>query len=423
MRYSVLSKRLSLGEVQRKCAQAGAVNIKIKPIVQQVYCDLSPDAAAKLAKEHGLKVNPVKSVRPIKPILVPNVMPVLGAGLNLYTTYNETRQYFSPALNGAGLTVALLDSGVRASHEALFGKVLLEENFTGTPTADDIYGHGTGVAYIIAGSYGEKSGVAPGAKIMSMKVLNNVGEGSDETVVDAIERVCELVQEAIDDGLLMTDDMYPNTINLSAGSEDDGDPDNPMRVACQAAVEEYGLQIIAAAGNFGPDASTILCPASDPLVVAVGGLETWNFEVWEFSSRGPTMEGIVKPDLVCWAEAIEVASHKGDNEYDVKSGTSFSTPILVGVDGLLWDLARRRYGENMRVTYYDWLPYAYAYCIKPPGIQVAKDNSYGYGIPALAPMVSRLMAPEISATTIVESAMPLMMLMAIMPMITSVGGT
>ncbi|GAI66631.1 unnamed protein product, partial [marine sediment metagenome] len=61
---------------------------------------------------------------------------------------------------------------------------------------------------------------------------------------------------------------------------------------------------------------------------------------------------VVKPDLVCWAEDIEVASHRANDEYEVKTGTSFSTPMLVGVDGLLWDLTRRVYGPDVRVTYY-----------------------------------------------------------------------
>ena len=345
----------------------------------------------------------------------------LGAGINMNTVYGELRQAYSPQLLGLGLTVAVLDSGIRTTHEALAGKVILQENFSDVASLNDVFGHGTNIAYIIAGEYNDKSGVAPGAKIMSIKVLNSSGEGTDETVVDGIERVCELVQEAIDNNLHMTNEMYPNTLNLSIGSEDDGDPDSPLRVACQIAVEDYGLQVIAAAGNGGPDMSTILVPATDPLVIAVGGLKTWDFIIWGNSSRGPTLEGLVKPDLVCWAENIEVASHEGDSEYDVKSGTSFSTPILVGVDGLLWDLARRVYGSDTRVTYYDWLPYAYAYTLKPEDVQVAKDNTYGYGIPAVAPMIKQLTRSVSPVGGIIETMIPLMMIMAIMPMIAGAG--
>lgn len=420
MRYSVASRTLPVDEVERKCRQAGGHNIKVRPIVRQVFCELSPEAAEKLSKEHGIKVSRIKPVAPSS-TLAPAV-PAVGGSLNLYATYEELRQYYTPRLDGVGLTVAVLDSGVRTTHEALVGKVVLEENFSAAPNARDIFGHGTNNAYVIAGGHNSKSGVAPGAKIMSLKVLNNNGEGTDEMVVDAIERVCELVQEAISDGLPLTDEMYPNTISLSIGSEDDGDPDSPMRVACQVAVEDYGIQVIAAAGNSGPDMSTILSPACDPLVIAVGGLKTWEFVIWEYSSRGPTLEGLVKPDLVCWAENIEVASHSADDEYDTKSGTSFSTPILAGVDGLLWDLTRRIYGQGIRVTYHDWLPYAPYYCAKPEGVQIAKDNTYGHGIPAMGPMIDQLMRPVSPVGTLVETILPVMLIMAILPMISRVGG-
>jgi len=413
MRYSVMSRTLPIQEVESRCRQAGATHIKVSPLVKQVFCELSPDAAQKLAREPGVKLSPIKSVGTSSLIVAPSI-PSQSVGLNLFTIYNELRQAYSPALIGTGLTVAVLDSGIRTTHEALVGKVILEENFSEAPTVRDVYGHGTGIAYIITGEHVGRSGVCPGAKIMSLKVLNDNGLGTDEMVVDAVERVCELVQEAIDNNLPITDEMYPNTINLSVGAEDDGDPDAPMRVACQVAVEDYGIQILASAGNSGPDLSTILSPATDPLVIAVGGLKTWEFIVWNLSSRGPTLEGVVKPDLVCWAEDIEVASHRADDEYEAKTGTSFSTPMLVGVDGLLWDLTRRVYGPNVRVTYYDWLPVAYAYCGKPEGVQVAKDNSYGYGIPAMGSMINQLMRPVSPVSGLIEM-MPVIMMVGMMP--------
>ncbi len=417
MRYSVMSRTIPIQEVEGKCRQAGATHIKVRPLVKQVFCDLNEDAAQRLAREHGVKLSTIKPVRSSSLLIAPSpaaVAPAQTTGLNLYTIYSELRQAYSPALLGLGLTVAVLDSGIRTTHEALNGKVILEENFSESPTVHDIFGHGTGTSYIIAGEHDTQSGVCPGAKIMSMKVLNDNGLGTDEMVVDAVERVCELVQEAIDNNLHITAEMYPNTINLSVGAEDDGDPDAPMRVACQVAVESYGIQIIAAAGNGGPDMTTILSPATDPLVIAVGGLKTWEFIIWDESSRGPTLEGVVKPDLVCWVEDIEVASHRADDEYEVKTGTSFSTPMLVGVDGLLWDLTRRVYGQDTRVTYYDWLPVAYAFCAKPEDVQVAKDNAYGYGIPAMGSMINQLMRPVSPISGLIEM-MPMLMIVGMMP--------
>lgn len=415
MRYAIILKGLTLKEAEIKCISVGARGMKPKPAMKQLFCDLDREQAARLSKVPGLKVREVGKVT--GGVIAPAPLGILPAqaGLNLYTIYGEMRALYTPALDGSGLTVAVLDSGIRDTHEALVNKVVYTANFSDAPSAKDIFGHGTNIGYIIAGEgLNGRSGVTPGAKLMNMKVLNNNGEGTDEMVVDAIDEVCALVTEAKRNVLLPTDPMYPNTINLSIGSEDDGDPDNPMRVACRAAIEDYGVEVIAAAGNEGPNLSSIMCPASDPLVIAVGGLKTWEFTIWEYSSRGPSQGGAIKPDLVCWAENIEVASHRADDEYDAKTGTSFSTPILVGVDGMLWDLTRRVYGGQVRVTYSDWLQYAYAYCLKPEEAPLAKDNSYGYGIPAMGSMVGQLTRPVAPITAMMD-VLPVMMIMGIMP--------
>jgi serine protease AprX len=423
MRYAIIPKGLTFDQVERECKKVGAKNIKPLPTTQQVFCDLEEKQASRLSAVAGLKLKPVQRVvteriapapRPALPM--PLQLEDITGGLNLYDTFNELRQAYSPPLVGSGLTVAVCDSGIRETHEALAGKVIYRANFSESESATDVFGHGTGVAYIIAGEFGQRSGVAPGASLMNLKVINDSGEGTDEMLVEAIDRVCSLVEQANLQGLPATDPMYPNTINVSLGGEDDGDPDNPMRVACRTAVEKYGLQVIAAAGNQGPKLTTLMCPACDPKVVAVGGIKTWEFTVWEESSRGPTVEGVIKPDLVCWAESIELASHKGDSDYEVKSGTSFSTPILTGVDGLLWDLARRVYGQEVRITYYDWMPYAYAYCVKPEGVQIAKDNSYGYGLPAVGVMVSRLVSTTTPITGMMETMVPMVMVVGMMGM-------
>ncbi len=424
MRYAVILKGLTLSEVESKCRLAGGRSIKPKPAMRQIFCDLDPAQAANLAKVQGLSVrevgkvsgNPMHAAGLLAP---PIAFPALQTypaqtGLNLYTIYSELRSLYVPALDGIGLTVAILDSGIRDTHEALIGKVIHTANFSDAADARDIFGHGTGVAYIVAGQAGEKSGVATGAKLMNIKVLNNNGEGTDEMVVDGIDEVCALVTQAIAQGRLLTDPMYPNTINLSIGGVDAGDVDSPMRVAARAAIEDYGVQVVAAAGNGGPSMTSILSPACEPLVVAVGGLKTWEFIIWEQSSRGPTEGGDIKPDLVCWAEDIEVASHSADDEYDVKSGTSFSTPTLVGVDGILWDLTRRIYGSGVRITFNEWLLYAPAYCMKPSEIPIAKDNSYGHGIPAMGNMIRQLSAPASPLDTIMQM-MPIIMMMGIMP--------
>ena len=133
MRYSVMSRTLPIQEVEGKCRQVGATHIKVRPLVKQVFCNLSQDAAQRLAREHGVKLSTIKPVRSSSLLIAPTpavVAPAQTTGLNLYTIYSELRQAYTPALLGLGLTVAVLDSGIRTTHEALNGKVILEENFS-----------------------------------------------------------------------------------------------------------------------------------------------------------------------------------------------------------------------------------------------------------------------------------------------------
>ena len=419
MRYILTSKIMPMEKVEQEARNLGAADVKVVSRFGQVFCDMDAAQASKLPQE--IQVRPVGTVRTTQLLLEeelgiqlePMAAPPPEA-LNMYNVFEELRQSFSPPLTGEGLTVAVLDTGIRKTHQSLRDKVIHEIDFSGSTGPGDVYGHGTGIAFLIAGSYGAYSGVAPGAKLMNVKVLGDNGEGTEENLIDGIDHVCALVATARARGLMQHEEDYPNTINLSLGTFDDGDRDNPVRVACRTAWQDYGIQIVAAVGNNGPRPTTVEMPACDEDVIAVGGLQLGAFMVLEQSSRGPTREGLVKPDLVCWAQGVLVASHRGDDEYDVKAGTSFSTPILTGVDGLMWELGRRVYGQSWRATWHDVLAYAPYYCIKPEGTPVSKDNDYGYGLPAINTMVTQVMGtPTTGTSSIVQAAAPLMVLMVL----------
>jgi len=217
------------------------------------------------------------------------------------------------------------------------------------------------------------------------------GIGSDEDIVLGIDRVCDLAEEARESGLWPTDDLYPNIINLSIGGDDDGDEDNPVRAACRLASTEYGLDIVAAAGNFGPKMTTISLPACEPEVIAVGAVETLGeLTIWDKSSRGPTVQGETKPDFVLWGTNLEMASHEADDKYVTKSGTSFSAPMLSGLAGLLWESGRRAYGEGWPFRWTSTRQVAPYFCTKPADAAVNKDNSYGFGLPAMGTMLGQM---------------------------------
>jgi len=261
---------------------------------------------------------------------------------------------------------------------------------------------------------GEKAGVSPGASIMNVKVISDDGIGTDESIILGIDEVCELAEKARRGGLWPTDDMYPNVINLSLGGEDDGDPDNPVRAACRQASIDYGLDVVAAAGNFGPKMTTVTLPACDPEVIAVGAIETLGEPaIWDKSSRGPTVQGETKPDFVFWGTSLEMASHEADDRYVTKSGTSFSAPMLSGLTGLLWESGRRAYGEGWLFRWTSARQVAPYFCTKPQDAAVNKDNSYGFGLPAMGTMLGQM--TQVSAPVEETTDMfPMMIMMALM---------
>ena len=423
MRYTVVPKGLSLEQVENELIRVGARDIKKARLLGQLFCELDEGQAEKLAQIPGLKVQPVRGVRSAQ-IMTPEPTTeqqlILPQSQGIWELFAEFRSMFFPPLSGTGLTVAVLDSGIRKTHNSLKGVVIYEADFSESPGTGDEFGHGTQVAFVVAGCDPQgKAGVAPGARLMDIKVLSDEGIGTEETVVEGIEEVCELAEEAMINGVHPTEDMFPNVINLSLGSEDDADPDNPVRAACRQAVRVYGLDVISAAGNAGPQVSTIMLPACDEDVIAVGALESDLFAIWERSGRGPTPEGITKPDFVLWGTNLEMASHQDDDEYVTKSGTSFAAPMLSGLTGLLWEVGRRHYGEDWLFKWSQAKEYAPYYCAKPPDTTLMKDNTYGFGLPVMNIMVSQITPTEISVHEPIEM-FPVIMVMGMM--VSLVGG-
>jgi serine protease AprX len=411
MRYSIVSKEITTDQVIAEAERAGAVNITRSKLFSGVFCDLDTSQLDKLSRIPALKVKPLKEYK------TDQVMTEVPPVETVSDVFYLLRSYFSPPLTGTGLTVAVLDSGVRKTHRSLLNKVVYEADFTESPSADDVFGHGTQVAYIIAGGMhgiGEKAGVAPGASIFNIKVINDQGIGSDESIILGIDRVCDLAEDARSQGFWPTDEMYPNVINLSLGGEDDGDEDNPVREACRQASQVYGLDVIAAAGNTGPKMTTVMLPACESEVIAVGAIETRDeMVVWEKSSRGPTVQGETKPDFVMWGTGLEMASNKDDEGYENKSGTSFAAPMLAGLTGLLWESGRRAYGEGWLFRWTEARQVAPYFSTKPAEAPVKKDNAYGFGLPAMGTMLGQMGQVSVP-TNDMTSAMNMIMMMTMM---------
>jgi len=426
-RYAVISKGLNISKLKEEVLRIGGRNIKVISLMEQIYCDLDEAGAQKLATTPGLTVKQVKGVS-ATPIRAPKyivgqepteIQPTYSVlyGSELARFY-ELRDMFSPPILGNRAVCAVLDSGIRSSHRGLRGKVVREVNFSNSPTCEDIYNHGTGVAYVLCGgvhSPGSDSGMSPGTKVVNIKVLDDDGTGSEENVVLGLEEVIRSKNEAFN-GEGLWDPINIHTVNLSFGSEDDGDPDNPMRVACRKVIhcpkaEGYTITIGAAAGNDGPEPGTIMCPATDPEVLAVGNLLFYPFEVNPTSSRGPTKEGVIKPDIVYFGTNINVASSIDDDAYHAASGTSFSVPFMIGGGTCGWELTRRLRGEHLKISVEEWIEWIKFMSMKPQGVSMEKDNTWGYGFPWGGKMIEALTgmaAPKFMISAITDIAVPIM---------------
>ena len=113
MRYSIISKGLSIAQVKSEALKVGARDIRITELLNQVFCELDEEQAKALSGVSGLVVKPVKEFR------TNQVMTELPPVETISDVFYLLRSYFAPPLTGTGLTVAVLDSGIRKTHEVL----------------------------------------------------------------------------------------------------------------------------------------------------------------------------------------------------------------------------------------------------------------------------------------------------------------
>jgi serine protease AprX len=270
------------------------------------------------------------------------------------------------------LVAAVLDTGIDASHQDLDeGKVIAYADCTPLATcttgaASDDEGHGTHVAGILAGDGDARpdqryKGVAPGAALVGVKVLNAAGSGSLEDLLAGIDWV-----------LANRSTHGIEAINLSLGSEGCGDGTEADSVALQQAAAA-GLVVAVAAGNEGPGTCTVGPPGdAKGDVLTVGSMadlgapdpasEPEGFFQDFGSSRGPTDDGRVKPDIS--APGVDITSANGNpvtsnlTDYETFSGTSMASPFALGVALLMLDtnpaLTPAQIKQKVVQTAVDW---------------------------------------------------------------------
>lgn len=234
-------------------------------------------------------------------------------------------------LTGAGVRVAVLDTGIDTDHPDLAGKTVASQDFTGSGGVEDGHGHGTHVASIITGSGaasgGKYRGVAPDVSLAVGKVLDDSGWGTDDGVLAGMRWA------AAESGAKI--------VNMSLGGYPT-DGQDPMSLAVNALSREYGTLFVIAAGNFGMDRS-VASPGTADDALTVGSVSKQDVPS-DFSSRGPRVgDGAAKPEISAPGGAIVAARPEGvpplgepvGDGYQQLDGTSMATPHVAAAAAIL----------------------------------------------------------------------------------------
>ncbi|MDP2727440.1 MAG: S8 family peptidase [Dehalococcoidia bacterium] len=279
-------------------------------LIPMAALSLTPRDIHKVAKDP--RVVKIWRDRPIHTCLDSSV-PLIGAP-----------QAWQAGFTGRGVKVAIVDTGVDIDHPALAGRVAATHDVTGEGFSD-ANGHGTHVAGIVASADSRYQGVAPEATILAVKAMGAFGSGSTSWAIAGLEW-------AVENGA--------QVINLSLGSDGNGDGTDPLSRACDAAVGR-GVVVCVAAGNMGPLSGSIGSPGGARQVITVGA-STDGDKVADFSSRGPTADGRTKPDILFPGHNIISARARGtrignpiSDLFTEASGTSMACPHASGAAALL----------------------------------------------------------------------------------------
>jgi serine protease AprX len=300
----------------------------------------------------------------------------IQSALNNATAAVLANYPWSMGLDGAGIGVAVIDSGVRTVEDLRTvtkekSRVVYSFDTIGGGT-DDLYGHGTHVAGIVAGNAAASScpncdtelqGIAPNAMILNFHALDQNGAGTDTSVINAIYQA-----------ILVKDQYNVRVMNLSVGRPVfESYKQDPLCQAVEAAWNA-GIVVVVAAGNDGRNNSfkndgygTINAPGNDPYVITVGAMNTMGTPdrsddvMTTYSSKGPTaIDHIVKPDIVAPGNKVISLQAQGSTlvseypanippvgyyyvgngqrpspNYFTLSGTSMATPVVSAAAALL----------------------------------------------------------------------------------------
>ncbi len=256
---------------------------------------------------------------------------------------------------GQGVLVSIVDTGAPHFHEQIM-RCRIRTTIPFQRTDDN--GHGSWCVSCVGGTLARDDiisqalgrdvyceGMAPACDLLAVKSLGLVvGTGTTSWILDGID---------------ISLDESANIISMSLGGNitSENPEDSPYYHAFEVCKERNCIPVVAS-GNSGPDKSSVNEPGNMPNCLTVGALDPITGEVAEFSSRGPTPDGRIKPDVVAPGKDINSAcvnflDYVGDNipnRYSPLSGSSMATPHVSGILALMYQCHRELLGKTLTLN-------------------------------------------------------------------------
>jgi serine protease AprX len=322
-----VSKTRGLGVFQKDMKQLG--------LIGAVEAVVPASQLKKLAGVPGLIVTPNADVKLAGQAKTSQLWPYESGNAELWAGDAALYAGKMPA-------IAIVDSGIQQRGD--FGNRLIASvnlsTIAGNTSMDDQRGHGTFVAGIAAGAGSDLAGAAPGAPLVSVKVMNDKGQAKTSDVVNAAQWILD------------NKDKY--NIRVANFSLHSSYSTNFYRDPLDQAVEKLwfgGVVVVAASGNYGSataPSGVLYAPGNDPFVITVGAIDLGNSiranddTVAPWSAYGYTPDGFYKPDVAAPGRymvgpvpagstlTVEKASNLVGKDRIQLSGTSFAAPIVAG---------------------------------------------------------------------------------------------
>lgn len=350
----IVQKTNATGRVEDLVSELGGTVTKDLHIINAFAAELPTSALLELAGSDG-----VRWVIPDAPVISSNREgdddgpcgdDLEDCPQNHYLDTLGVRQVWDMGLDGQGIAVAVIDSGISTDKDFNKRLVARKNFYSNRRNVNDTFGHGTHVAGIIGGSGADSdglyAGIAPGVNLISLKIGNNSGMAHESDAVEAMQWVLEHKDRY---NIRVVNLSINSTVELSYHA-------SPLGAAAEI-LWFNRVVVVASAGNTDQNGgfSTIdAAPASDPFIITVGAsnengdTNPANDTVATFSASGTTADGFAKPDIIApGQDIVSVLSGRSDwgeeypdrvvldGQYFRLSGTSMSAPMVTGAVALL----------------------------------------------------------------------------------------